>query len=112
MSALGIKPGDEVIVPDFTFVATASAVLYAGAMPVFVDVLPETHCIDPQLTEAAIKKGVAYLRGAPSPGLSESAWCLRWSVTHCVTGPCIVIDPRIASTASTGLRVVKPRCVK
>src|SRR5580704_15981886 len=54
MSALGIKPGDEVIVPDFTFVATASAVLYAGAMPVFVDVLPETHCIDPQLTEAAI----------------------------------------------------------
>jgi len=54
MSALGVKPGDEVIVPDFTFVATASAVLYAGAMPVFVDVLPETHCIDPQLTEAAI----------------------------------------------------------
>ena len=54
MSGLGIGPGDEVIVPDFTFVATASAVLYAGALPVTVDVSPETHCLDPQLTEAAI----------------------------------------------------------
>jgi dTDP-4-amino-4,6-dideoxygalactose transaminase len=54
MSALGIGPGDEVILPDYTFVATASAVLYAGAMPVTVDVSPETYCIDPQLAEAAI----------------------------------------------------------
>jgi len=54
MSALGIGPGDEVIIPDFTFVATASAVLYAGALPVMVDVSPETYCIDPQLAEAAI----------------------------------------------------------
>jgi dTDP-4-amino-4,6-dideoxygalactose transaminase len=54
MSALGILPGDEVIIPDFTFVATASAVLYAGAMPVTVDVSPDTHCIDPQLAERAI----------------------------------------------------------
>ena len=42
MSAMGIGPGDEVILPDYTFVATASAVLYAGAMPVTVDVSPET----------------------------------------------------------------------
>jgi dTDP-4-amino-4,6-dideoxygalactose transaminase len=54
MSALGISPGDEVIVPDFTFIATASAVLYAGAMPVMVDVSPETYCIDPKLVETAI----------------------------------------------------------
>lgn len=54
MSGLGIGPGDEVIVPDYTFVATASAVLYAGALPVTVDVSPETYCLDPQLTEAAI----------------------------------------------------------
>jgi dTDP-4-amino-4,6-dideoxygalactose transaminase len=54
MSAIGIVPGDEVIIPDYTFVATASAVLYAGAMPVTVDVSPETHCIDPKLAEAAI----------------------------------------------------------
>jgi dTDP-4-amino-4,6-dideoxygalactose transaminase len=54
MSAIGIGPDDEVIIPDYTFVATASAVLYAGAMPVTVDVSPETYCIDPKLAEAAI----------------------------------------------------------
>jgi dTDP-4-amino-4,6-dideoxygalactose transaminase len=54
MSGLGIVPGDEVILPDFTFVATASAVLYAGALPVTVDVSPETYCIDISLAEAAI----------------------------------------------------------
>ena len=54
MSALGIGPGDEVIIPDFTFVATASAVLYASALPVMVDVSPETCCLDPQLAEAAV----------------------------------------------------------
>lgn len=54
MAGLGIGHGDEVIIPDYTFVATASAVLFAGAMPVMVDVLPENHCIDPKLAEAAI----------------------------------------------------------
>jgi dTDP-4-amino-4,6-dideoxygalactose transaminase len=54
MAALDIGPGDEVIVPDFTFIATASAVLFANALPVLVDVDPETYCLDPGLTEAAI----------------------------------------------------------
>jgi dTDP-4-amino-4,6-dideoxygalactose transaminase len=54
IAALDIAPGDEVIVPDFTFVATASAVLFANALPVLVDVDPETYCLDPGLTEAAI----------------------------------------------------------
>jgi dTDP-4-amino-4,6-dideoxygalactose transaminase len=54
MAALSIGPGDEVIVPDFTFIATASAVLFAGALPVMVDVLPDTYCIDPDLVQAAI----------------------------------------------------------
>ena len=54
MAALGIKPGDEVILPNFTFVATASAVLFTGALPVLVDITPDTYCIDPELAEAAI----------------------------------------------------------
>jgi dTDP-4-amino-4,6-dideoxygalactose transaminase len=54
MAALDIGPGDEVIVPDFTFIASASAVLFANALPVLVDVDPETYCLDPALTEAAI----------------------------------------------------------
>ena len=54
MAALGIGHGDEVILPNFTFVATASAILFANALPVLVDVDPETYCIDPNLVEAAI----------------------------------------------------------
>jgi dTDP-4-amino-4,6-dideoxygalactose transaminase len=54
LAALGLGPGDQVIVPDFTFVATASAVLFTGALPVFVDVTPDTYCIDPEQVEAAI----------------------------------------------------------
>lgn len=54
MAALGIGLGDEVIVPDYTFIATASAVLSAGALPVLVDVDPDTYCLDPDRVEAAI----------------------------------------------------------
>jgi perosamine synthetase len=54
LEALGVKPGDEVIVPDLSFIATANAVLYIGAVPVFVDVDPETFCLDPNKIEAAI----------------------------------------------------------
>ncbi len=46
MLALGIKEGDEVIVPDFTFIATSEAVSRTGATPVFADVEPDTFCID------------------------------------------------------------------
>lgn len=46
--SFGIKEGDEVIIPDLTFVATANAVAYTGAKPVFADVDPEIWCIDPE----------------------------------------------------------------
>jgi perosamine synthetase len=49
-----LKPGDEVIVPDFTFVATASMVVAAGAKPVFADVDPETFTLDPADVERRI----------------------------------------------------------
>jgi len=52
--ALGIGPGDEVIVPTLTFVATANAVRYCGATPVFVDCEPETWNMDPDLIEVRI----------------------------------------------------------
>ncbi|BDG60371.1 polysaccharide biosynthesis protein [Caldinitratiruptor microaerophilus] len=44
--ALGIGPGDEVVVPSFTFAATANVVMYEGAVPVFADIEPETYCVD------------------------------------------------------------------
>jgi dTDP-4-amino-4,6-dideoxygalactose transaminase len=52
--ALGIGWGDEVIVPALTFAATAYAPMAAGALPVFVDITPDTWTIDPELAEAAI----------------------------------------------------------
>jgi perosamine synthetase len=54
MLALGLGPGDEVIVPSFTFAATANSVAVTGATPVFVDVDAETFCMDPAAIEAAI----------------------------------------------------------
>ncbi len=51
---LGLGPGDEVIIPDLTFVATANAVAYTGATPVLADVDPDTLCIDPASVEALI----------------------------------------------------------
>jgi L-glutamine:2-deoxy-scyllo-inosose/3-amino-2,3-dideoxy-scyllo-inosose aminotransferase len=54
LTALGIEDGDEVIVPALTWIATAMAVLYTGATPVFVDIEADTWCIDPEKIEAAI----------------------------------------------------------
>jgi dTDP-4-amino-4,6-dideoxygalactose transaminase len=54
LRALGIGPGDEVITVSFTFNATVSAILQAGARPVFVDVGADDFCLDPGLVEAAI----------------------------------------------------------
>ncbi len=52
--ALGIGPGDEVIVPDLTWVATANAVRYTGATPIFADVQPISWCLDPASMESKI----------------------------------------------------------
>ena len=52
--AAGIGAGDEVIVPSFTFAATANSVAVTGASPVFADIDPETFCLDPDAVEAAI----------------------------------------------------------
>lgn len=54
MQASGILPGDEVITTAFTFVASVETIAQIGAIPVFVDIDPETYCIDPAKIEAAI----------------------------------------------------------
>ena len=69
--ALDVRPGDEVLVPSLTYVATANAIRYVGAEPVFVDVDPETWCIDPTLLEDSITrrtKGIiaVHLYGHPA----------------------------------------------
>jgi perosamine synthetase len=69
--ALGLQPGEEVIIPALTYVATANAVRYAQGVPVFVDVDAATWCLDPDKIEAAISprtKGIITvdLYGHPS----------------------------------------------
>jgi perosamine synthetase len=71
LNALGIGPGDEVIVPPYTFVATVNAVLLQHAMPVFVDTDPETSQIDARKIEAAITEHTrcilpVHLGGSPA----------------------------------------------
>lgn len=54
LAALGVGPGDEVILGDTNWIASAAPIAYLGARPVFVDVLPDTWCVDPARLEAAI----------------------------------------------------------
>jgi len=54
MMAIGLQPGDEVITPSFTFIATAEVIALLQLKPVFVDVDPQTFCLDPDAVEKAI----------------------------------------------------------
>lgn len=54
LAATNVGPGDEVIVPDVTWIASAAPITYVGATPVFVDILPDTWCIDSRAVEAAM----------------------------------------------------------
>ncbi|MBI4270627.1 MAG: DegT/DnrJ/EryC1/StrS family aminotransferase [Candidatus Rokubacteria bacterium] len=70
--ALDVPPGHEVLVPPYTFTSTATCALMAGAVPVFVDVEPETFCLDPKALEAALSplsRAVipVHLFGHPAP---------------------------------------------
>src|SRR5438270_5679920 len=56
LRALGVRPGDEVVVPSFTFYATAEAVVNAGATPVFCDVDAETFCVTREHVEAVMTR--------------------------------------------------------
>jgi dTDP-4-amino-4,6-dideoxygalactose transaminase len=54
LRALGIRPGDEVIVPPYTFISTVTSVLMVGAVPVFADIDPQSYCLDPNDVQRCI----------------------------------------------------------
>jgi dTDP-3-amino-3,4,6-trideoxy-alpha-D-glucose transaminase len=72
MLGLGIGPGDDVVVPSFTFYASAEAIPHTGARPVFCDIDPRTFCVTPETVEAALTPATraivaVHLFGAPAP---------------------------------------------
>jgi dTDP-4-amino-4,6-dideoxygalactose transaminase len=80
LTATGIRPGDEVIVPPITFVASATAIARIGAVPVFVDVHPDTINLDPLLVEAALTERtraivLVHFAGCPADLDSFTALC-------------------------------------
>lgn len=85
LRALGIGAGDEVIVPPYTFAATATAVLTVGALPVFADIDPDTYNIDPDAVEASVTRRTravtaVHLGGAPADLDALPALCARHGI--------------------------------
>ena len=68
--AVGVKQGEEVILPSFTFVATAEAVVLAGAKPVFADIDPKNYNLSPAAVEKAITKKTKAIMPVDLYGLS------------------------------------------
>ena len=68
---LGVGPGDEVIVPSLTYIASVNAITYVGATPVFVDVDPSTWCLDPDRwpppSPIALKRSWPYISTVSQP---------------------------------------------
>jgi perosamine synthetase len=89
LHAVGVKPGDEVIIPDFSFPATANAVVQIGAVPVFVDIDIATFNLDPALLEAAITPRTAAIMPVHAFGL------------------CADMDPIVAIADRHGLPVIE-----
>jgi perosamine synthetase len=82
--ALGVGPGDEVLVPAETFIATGMAVVLAGARPVFTEVSPDTFCMDFEDTWSRVAEGtrgaiVVHFGGVISPGFPEFVERMRSS---------------------------------
>lgn len=97
LAALGIGPGDEVIVPAFTWIATANVVLYCGATPVFVDVSPETFNLDPRLVAQKVTEKTKAVIPVHLFGLCADIDAIRAAVPGHVV---IVEDAACAAGAS------------
>jgi dTDP-4-amino-4,6-dideoxygalactose transaminase len=102
--AAGIGRGDEVIVPSFSFAATANAVVLIGARPVFVDIDPDHFCIDPAAVLAAITRCTAAIMPVHLYGHPAAMGCLgRIAATH---GLALVEDAAQAHLATLEGRAI------
>ena len=107
LRAVGVRPGDEVIVPALTFVATANAVLNCGARPVLVDVLPDSWNLDPLAAAEAIGKNTraiiaVHLFGLAAP-MSELIALAEKANVALVEDACEAIGSTYGSRSVGGL---------
>jgi perosamine synthetase len=77
LMAVGVRQGDEVILPSFTFVATAEAVVLSGAKPVFADIDPDTYNLSPEAAEKLITKKTKAILPVDLYGFSADMICFR-----------------------------------
>lgn len=97
LAGMGIGPGDEVIVPAFTWIATANVVVYCGATPVFADVDPETYNLDPVDVARKVTERTKAVIAVHLFGLCADIDALRAAIPH---GVAIVEDAACAAGAS------------
>jgi dTDP-4-amino-4,6-dideoxygalactose transaminase len=96
LHALGIGPGDEVVIPDFSFPATANAVIQTGAVPVFVDIEPRTFNLDPDRLEAAIGPRTRAIMPVHAFGL-----CADMDRISAIAGDIPVVEDAACALAAT-----------
>ena len=101
--ALGIGPGDEVITVPNTFIATAEAITYCGAQPVFVDVDPKTYNMDPDKLEDCLKKRL-------SPPPSSLTLRPKAIIPVHLFGQPADMDPIMSIAGKYGLYVIEDAC--
>jgi perosamine synthetase len=75
--AIGVKPGDQVITVSHSFIATANSIRYCGAIPVFVDICPDTYNIDPALIEPAVTERTKAILCVHQVGMPCDLWSIR-----------------------------------
>jgi len=95
LMAAGVGPGDEVLVPSFTFAASANPVVYAGARPVFLDSSPGTWTVEPELVRQELRRGAR--RGRP----------IRAVVTVDIYGQCADYLPLIEACDRYGAALIE-----
>ena len=108
VGAIGIEPGDEVIVSPYSMVISATAVLFYGGVPVFADIEPEYLCLDPQSVEAAVTSRtkailVVDLLGQPHDADAINAIAKKHNlkvITDCAQSPSAEYKGKTAGTLS------------
>lgn len=110
VEALGIGPGDEVLTTSFSFVASANCLLYAGAMPSFVDIDPATLNLDPRLLRDAIARDYAWVDGKSRLVNRQSGRVLKAILPVHVFGLPCDMEPILELAQVFNLKVIEDSC--